>query len=113
MVTLTENHENLSELPSSKRPVLIGNMFLFLGAIAGGVGAFWGYTVIHNWLSIIFPVPLFLACLVLGAFSGIGVTSVADDYNRSRWLALPAAILIGMMVTYGVYLILSFLAGPT
>ena len=96
-----------------KRRVLTGTIFLFFGAIAGGVGAFWGYKALQSWLTVIFTDPLFWACLVFGAFSGIGVASVADDYNRLRWLSLLVAIFIGMMVTYGVYLILLFLAGPT
>jgi hypothetical protein len=100
-------------LPSPERPMLTGNRLLFLGAIAGSIGTFWCYKLLMGWLSIIFPFPIVLACLAIGAFSGIGVTSLADEYGRFRWVALAAAICIGMIAPFVAYLILSFLAGPT
>jgi hypothetical protein len=100
-------------LPSPKRSLLTANRLLLLGAIAGSIGTFWCYMTLVNWLSISFPTPVVLVCLVIGAFSGIGVTSLADEHSRFRWAALAAAIFIGMMVSFVAYLILSFLAGPT
>jgi len=93
--------------------MLTGNRFLFLGAITASVSFFWSYNAIANGLSIIFPVPIMLACLVISAFAGIGITSLVEEQHRFRWLALGAAIFIGNLITYLAYLILSFLAGPT
>jgi hypothetical protein len=93
--------------------MLTGNRFLLLGAITASASFFWSYKAIANGLSIIFPVPILLACFVLSAFAGIGVTSLAEEQRRFRWLALGAAIFIGILIMYGAYLILSLLAGPT
>ena len=93
--------------------MLTGNRLLFLGAITGSLGAFWSYNALADWLSIVFPVPIVVACLLISAFSGIGLTSLADEHGRFRWLALVAAILVGMLVSFVAYGILSFLAGPT
>ena len=93
--------------------MLTGNRLHFLSAITASVSFFWSYQAIANWLSIIFPAPIVLACLVISAFAGIGLTSLAEEQHRFRWIALGAAIFIGMLITYVAYLILSFLAGPT
>jgi len=107
------NHEKSPRQSSHKRPVLAGNLLLFLGAIAGSASAFWSYKALLGRFSIIFPVAYILACLIVSAFSGIGVTSVADKHDRLRWIALMVTIFIGVMVPICAYLILSFLAGPT
>ena len=100
-------------MPSPERLVLTGNRLFFLGAIAGSLGAFLSYKILSGWLSLIFPMPMMLAGLVIGALSGIGITSIADEHRRLRWIALAAALFIGMWVAFLSYLILSFLAGPT
>ena len=105
--------KELSKLLSYKRPLLTGNRFLFLGAIAGSISAFWSYKAIIGSFGITFPALFVLVCLVISALSGIGITSIADEHGRLRWLALVVAVFIGMMVPYGGYLILSFFAGPT
>jgi len=111
--TLIPKHEELSKLPSHKRPLLRGTRLLLLGAIAGSISAFWSYKALIDSFGINFPVLYVLACLVISAFSGIGVTSIADEHGQLRWLALVVAIFIGVMIPFSVYLVLSFLAGPT
>ena len=93
--------------------MLTGNRLLFLGAITGSVSAFWSYKALIDWVGIVFPVPIVLACLVISAFSGIGLTSLADEHGQFRWLAIVAVIFVGMLVSLVAYWILSFLAGPT
>ncbi len=107
------NHEKVSELPLRKRPILSGTLLFVLGAIVGSASAFWSYTIALARFGIIFPRPYLLACLILGAFFGLCVTFAADEYNRLRAAALVAAIVMGAMVPMDIYLLLSFLAGPT
>jgi hypothetical protein len=113
MKTPMPKHEKLTELPSRKRPALTGRLFFFLGAIAGSASAFWSYNAILGRFSIIFHPNVILASLILGAFFGIAVTLIAAEYDRFRWIVLGAAIFIGVTIPFYVYLILSFLAGPT
>ena len=107
------NHEKLSELSLHKRPILSGTLLFVLGAIAGSASAFWSYTIALAGFGIIFSRPYVLACLILGAFFGLCVTFAADEYNRLRAAALVVAIVIGAMIPIDIYLLLSFLAGPT
>ena len=110
---MIQNHEKLSELPSRKHHVLTGIRFFFLGAIAGSISAFGSYEVVFSKFHIVFHPYVILVCLVLGAFFGICVTFIANDYDRFRWIALVLAFLMGITIPFFAYLILSFLAGPS
>ena len=112
-MNLMPNHEKLSELSSRKRPVLTGSLLLFLGASVGSASAFLSYRMALTRFGIIFPRSYVLACLILGAFFGLCVTFAADEYDRFRGAALVVAIFMGALVPIDIYLILSFLAGPT
>jgi hypothetical protein len=107
------NHEKLSELPSRKRPVIPISLLFFLCVIMGSASTFWSYKVVLGTFSIVFPPYVIWTCLILSAFFGLGAASVAEEYDRLRWIAVVAAVFIGVMVPIGAYLILSFLAGPT
>jgi hypothetical protein len=84
-MNLMSNHEKLSELSSRKRRGLTGSLLLFLGAILGSASAFFG----------------------------LCVTFAADEYDQFRGAALVIAIFMGALVPIDIYLILSFLSGPT
>ncbi len=110
---MIQNPEKLSKLPSQKHHVLTGIRFFFVGAIAGSISTFGSYEVIFSSFHIVFHPYVIFACLILGAFFGICVTFIADDYDRFQWIALPLAFLIGITIPLFAYLILSFLAGPS
>ncbi len=110
---MIQNREKLSKLQLHKHRVLTGIRFFVLGAIAGSISAFGSYEVIFSRFHINFHPYVILVCLILGAFFGICVTFIANDYDRFRGIALGLAFLIGLTIPFFAYLILSFLAGPS
>jgi hypothetical protein len=112
-ILLIPNDRKLSEIRLRGRKKLTGDRLSFLGALAGSTGAFLSYELLHSSLWIILPLPLILVCLVAGALLGLGVTSLADKYDRFRGAAIVIAACMGLTVPIWFVTIFSLLSGPT
>ena len=85
---------------------------IFLGALAGSMGALFISAVFLPGLGLNFPLPYLLLVVGLGAFVGTIGTVIAGNHAARRWIALAVAIFVGLLIPVCLIQIMFLLAGP-
>jgi hypothetical protein len=103
--------ENIPAARVRKPAKLTRRRFVFLGALAGCMSAFFTSAVFLAAIGLALSPPYLLFEMALSAVSGIIVTIVGGEHEGSRWITLAVAAFIGLLIPVCLIMALFLLAG--